>query len=147
MRRIVTGHAENGRAELASIGEVQRKEHLPNSKNEIHFCWGTPPSFTLPHSGGDVVASMETFLPPPGGTTFLVMHFAPHFESPLHATDTVDYCTVISGEIWLVMEDGEEERMGPGDCVVQNGTRHAWHNRTAETCVMSSVLVGATRRA
>jgi quercetin dioxygenase-like cupin family protein len=141
----VTGHDENGAAELVSVGDVPRKEFLPNSKNEINFCWGTAQTPLLPHGGADPTSSMASFLPPPGGTTFLLLRFAPDFESAVHATDTIDYCTVISGEIWLVLEDGTEERMRPGDCVVQNGTHHAWHNRGAETCVMSTVMVGAKR--
>jgi hypothetical protein len=32
-----------------------------------------------------------------------------------------------------------------GDCVVRNGTRHAWHNRTSQPCTLMSVLVGARR--
>ena len=145
MRRIVTGEADNGSARFVFDGEVPRKEFLPNSKNEVSFCWGTPASASLPQSGGDVTASMPAFLPPPGGSAFLIMRFASHFRSAMHVTDTVDYCTVIAGEVWLVLDDGSEERLGPGECVVQNGTRHAWHNRTAEVCIMSVVMIGATR--
>jgi hypothetical protein len=146
MRRLVTGHGESGKAEFVSVGEVPRKERLPNSKNEINFCWATTSSTSLPHSGGDVTTSLASVMPPPGGTTFLMMHFAPRFKSAMHATDTVDYCTVVSGEIWLVLEDGTEERVGPGESVIQNGTLHAWDNRSAETCVMSSVMIATTKR-
>ena len=146
MRRIVTRHSENGGVEFVYVGEVPRKEFLPGSKNEINFCWGTSSAASLPHSGGDVTASMASFLPPPGGTSFLIMRFAPNFKSKLHATSTIDYCTVISGEICLVLPDGTEERIGPGECLIQNGTLHAWHNQTADTCLMSVVMVGTTRR-
>ena len=33
-----------------------------------------------------------------------------------------------------------------GDCVIQNGTRHAWHNRSSEKCVISVAIVGAERK-
>ena len=33
--------------------------------------------------------------------------------------------------------------LGPGDTVVQNGTRHAWRNPYDEPCTMVVVLVGA----
>jgi hypothetical protein len=33
-----------------------------------------------------------------------------------------------------------------GDCVIQNGTRHAWHNRSSEKCVVAVALVGAVRK-
>jgi len=63
----------------------------------------------------------------------------------MHTTDTVDYDIIISGELVLELDDGAEVNLKPGDIVVQNGTRHAWHNRSSKPCVMYSVLVGAPR--
>lgn len=64
----------------------------------------------------------------------------------MHTTDTVDYDIIISGDLWLELDDGVEVHLKPGDIVVQTGTRHAWHNRSAKPCVMYSVLVGAPRQ-
>jgi mannose-6-phosphate isomerase-like protein (cupin superfamily) len=64
----------------------------------------------------------------------------------MHTTDTVDLDLVLSGEMDLELDDGAEVHLRPGDCVIQNGTRHAWHNRTSEPCRMLSILVGARRR-
>lgn len=67
-------------------------------------------------------------------------------EDPgMHTTDTIDYVIVLSGEIWLELDDGAEVHLKPGDCVVQNGTRHAWRNRGSDPCVMAGVMVGAKR--
>jgi mannose-6-phosphate isomerase-like protein (cupin superfamily) len=67
-------------------------------------------------------------------------------EDPgMHTTDSVDYGIVLSGEIWLELDDGAEVHLMPGDCVVQNGTRHAWRNRGSEPCIMAFVMVGAKR--
>jgi quercetin dioxygenase-like cupin family protein len=63
----------------------------------------------------------------------------------MHTTDTVDLDLVVSGEVWLELDDGEEVQLHVGDCVVQNGTRHAWHNRTSEPAVMFVALLGAAR--
>ena len=63
----------------------------------------------------------------------------------MHATDAVDYAMVVEGEIWLVLDDGNEVHLSLGDCLVQNGTRHAWHNRDPEPCVMVAAMVGAER--
>ena len=145
MRRIVTGNSSSGKAEFISAGEVARKGRLPDSKNEFGFCWATTASTSLPHSADDVATSAP-MMPAPGGTTFLMLHFAPHFKSAMHSTDTVDYCTLISGEIWLLLDDGSEQCLRPGECVVQNGTLHAWDNRSAQTCVMSCVMIATTRR-
>ena len=47
----------------------------------------------------------------------------------MHTTATIDFEVVLEGEVWLELDDGEEVHLRVGDCVVQNGTRHAWRNR------------------
>ena len=63
----------------------------------------------------------------------------------MHTTRSVDYGVVLSGEIWLELDDGAKVHLTPGDCVVQNGTRHAWRNLADRECVMAFVVVGARR--
>jgi mannose-6-phosphate isomerase-like protein (cupin superfamily) len=63
--------------------------------------------------------------------------------SPLHKTKTVDVGVVLEGEITLTLDDGVVVRLGVGDFVVQNGTRHSWHNTGSETCVMAMFVLGA----
>ncbi len=60
----------------------------------------------------------------------------------MHKTCTVDYCIVLSGEIWAVLDEGEV-LLRAGDCLVQRGTHHAWSNRTDEPCTIAFVLVAA----
>jgi len=64
----------------------------------------------------------------------------------MHTTDTVDFDVVVSGEVHLELDDGAEVHLKAGDCVVQNGTRHAWHNRSAHNCVIAVALLGAQRK-
>jgi hypothetical protein len=64
----------------------------------------------------------------------------------MHTTDTIDFEYVISGKIWLELDDGVEVHLRAGDTVVQNGTRHAWRNRTSEPCRMVLCMVGANQR-
>jgi quercetin dioxygenase-like cupin family protein len=52
---------------------------------------------------------------------------------------------VVSGEVWLELDDGEAVHLHAGECVVQNGTRHAWHNRSSEPAVLFVTLLGAAR--
>jgi mannose-6-phosphate isomerase-like protein (cupin superfamily) len=60
-----------------------------------------------------------------------------------HATDTLDYVTVLRGRVTLVIGETEVD-LGPGDSVVQQpGVPHDWQNRSAEPCVMAGVLVSA----
>ncbi len=61
----------------------------------------------------------------------------------MHRTDTVDYGVVVSGEIWMELDDGREVHLKAGDCVVQNGTRHGWTNRGHESCLVAFVMIGA----
>jgi mannose-6-phosphate isomerase-like protein (cupin superfamily) len=63
----------------------------------------------------------------------------------MHMTDTVDYGIVLSGEIWLELDDGAKVHLKPGDCVVQNGTHHAWRNRGSVPCLMAFVMIGTKR--
>jgi len=63
---------------------------------------------------------------------------APH---PLmHRTRTVDYGIVLEGEITLVLDLGETT-IQVGDVVIQNGTNHAWANRSDRICRMVFILI------
>ena len=64
----------------------------------------------------------------------------------MHTTDTVDFDVIVSGEVYLELDDGAEVLLQAGNCVIQNGTRHAWHNRSSEKCVISVAIVGAERK-
>jgi quercetin dioxygenase-like cupin family protein len=69
------------------------------------------------------------------------LHYHGHPKHPfMHRTETIDYGIVLSGEIWLVLDD-EEVHLRPGDIVVQRGTIHAWSNRGTEVCRMAFVLI------
>ncbi|MCD9019199.1 cupin domain-containing protein [Fulvivirgaceae bacterium QH1ED-6-2] len=63
---------------------------------------------------------------------------APH---PLmHRTQTVDYGIVLEGEITMVLDRGETS-LQAGDVIIQNGTNHAWANRSGKICRMAFVLI------
>ena len=63
----------------------------------------------------------------------------------MHTTDSVDYGVLLDGEIHLELDDGVTKKLAQGDVVVQNGTRHAWRNKTDKAATMLFVLVGAKR--
>jgi mannose-6-phosphate isomerase-like protein (cupin superfamily) len=66
-------------------------------------------------------------------------------EAPgFHTTQTLDYVVVLSGMVWLVVDDGEVQ-LQAGDVVVQLGSRHAWQNRTEGPATLAVVLMGAER--
>jgi quercetin dioxygenase-like cupin family protein len=61
-----------------------------------------------------------------------------YFE--MHRTETIDYGILLSGELWLVLDE-DETRLSPGDIVIQRGANHAWSNRTNETARMLFILL------
>jgi quercetin dioxygenase-like cupin family protein len=63
----------------------------------------------------------------------------------MHRTPTIDLFTVIAGRPVLRLDDGSETELAPGDCVVQRGTSHAWHNPTDDPCMLSGVMIALGR--
>ncbi len=59
-----------------------------------------------------------------------------------HATHSLDFGVVLSGEITLELDTGEV-RLAAGDCLVQRGARHRWRNHGTEPCLISFTNVSA----
>lgn len=58
----------------------------------------------------------------------------------MHKTKTVDYGIVLEGEITMIL-DNSETIIQAGDIVIQNGTNHAWSNRSQKNCRMAFILI------
>jgi hypothetical protein len=173
VRRVVTGRAADGSSRIRSDGEPPRLiglTSMPGFRGALVWSSDGPPSGT--QEASDTTADEKDFVPPPGGTRLHLMHFPPDssFAAPgldlaavgaeqraqmpglaerfepdgMHSTPTLDYAIVVSGEVWLELDDGSQARLTAGDIVVQQGTRHAWRNRSEETVTMAFVMVGAT---
>jgi mannose-6-phosphate isomerase-like protein (cupin superfamily) len=98
-----------------------------------------PPDSTPRPEGIDVEAAFaEVEAKLPG----LVGHTEPD-NAGMHTTATIDFEYVVSGRIVLELDDGATVELGPGDTVVQNGTRHAWRNPFDEPATLVVVLIGA----
>lgn len=82
---------------------------------------------------------------PPGGVVFITTDVYPGGEAPMHRTETIDYAIVMSGEIVLSLDNGEETTIRAGECIIQGGANHAWSNRGKETCRIAFVMVGANK--
>ncbi len=63
----------------------------------------------------------------------------------MHRTKTVDFGIVLSGEIYLVLDDSEA-LVRAGDVVVQCGTNHAWSNRSDQPCRIAFILIDGVWR-
>jgi mannose-6-phosphate isomerase-like protein (cupin superfamily) len=173
VRRVVTGQTAEGTSVFVSDDEVAPITTSLMPGTEFHRLWGSDDVVTLPTDG--TPPSAPLYFPPVGGFRFGLFTLAPdsvtlpedldigaafaEFQSRLpglvehtepenpgmHTTDTVDFDFVVSGEVWLELDNGAEVHLLAGDCVVQNGTRHAWRNRTSTPTVIAVAIVGATR--
>lgn len=56
----------------------------------------------------------------------------------MHKTKTVDYIVVLSGEVTMLLDEGEVD-LKPFDVVIQRGTNHAWINRGAEPALLGPI--------
>lgn len=63
-----------------------------------------------------------------------------------HRTDTVDVVTILSGRIVIELAGGASKDLGAGDVVIQNGTRHRWHNPFDAPCTLHTVSIGVARQ-
>ncbi|HEY2104148.1 MAG TPA: cupin domain-containing protein [Candidatus Binataceae bacterium] len=79
----------------------------------------------------------------PGASRFRIVEF-PATDAPglMHKTPTIDYLVLLEGEIDLLFDNGSEVHLKQGDCVVQLGAMHAWHNRSGRPTRMAAVAVG-----
>jgi hypothetical protein len=71
--------------------------------------------------------------------------YAPADGPRLHWHNTFDIQWVVAGELVIIMDDGTEETLRPGDAVVQHGTNHAWEVRSPEGAVVCLFMLGASR--
>lgn len=168
-RLIITGHNSGGQSEVTSVGAFPTQVRRPNGLNVID-AWTVdevPTSMNAESAGvGDT-----SLRPPTSGVCVRIAVFPPDdavdeeaaaayaAESAnlygsdgddsgsrpgMHRTDTVDVVTVLSGEIWAVLDTGEV-LLRPGDVMVQRGTLHAWSNRSTEPCALVTTMIPATR--
>jgi len=175
IRRVVTGHDASGKAVVAVDSAPPRTHafsHVPGMVSRL--VWATPAVPQLPFDGADPTPAVTSIVPGPGQTRLLMVTFPPDsvFASPgfdpvaavqenlavspglaelfepdgMHQTPTVDYGIVLDGEVWIELDDGRSELLRRHDVVVQNGTRHAWRNKSDRPVTLAFVLIGAGRR-
>jgi quercetin dioxygenase-like cupin family protein len=171
IRRVITGHDEKGNSIVTidetmtpDMGHVLTPEGQPNVRLSDVWVSGNVPDNNA--GNADTVGDKVTLEPPAGGAVFRTLEVPPdsqrnfdtmkkYFEQMgagkrldgqkhpgMHKTRSVDYLIVISGEIWLILDE-EEVCLKAGDTCVQRGTLHAWSNRTEEPCLLAGILLDA----
>ena len=140
VRRVITGHDDKGRA-IVKIDKVA--DHLVVGRPGATVCnvWTTE-GFPASNDGAADEGLRQVTTTLPNGTIFRVIEFAPGVAARNHRTDSIDYITVISGEIDMELDDSSVH-LKAGDVMVQRGTIHNWVNRGSAPCVLSVVLIAA----
>lgn len=150
VRQVVTGINALGRAVVVSDSVLQGDERAL-------VLWGAD----RPPVTGDAVAPPTSgWWPPAGGVRISLSSRRPDSAAAgqavqnawpdindaagFHASASADIVIVISGTIWLELDDGVEIALNAGDTLVQNGTRHRWHNHGTQWPIMAVVIIGAS---
>ena len=141
VRRVVTGHDTEGRA-LVSIDEIATNIVRKRPGYESTVIWSTE---SFPADLKDTTDGATRAVPTavPNGTVFRVVRYEPGVAPRVHRTQSLDYAVVISGEIDMELEKGDEVHLKAGDVVVQRATVHNWINRGTEPCIIAYVLTSA----
>jgi quercetin dioxygenase-like cupin family protein len=142
IRRVVTGHDAQGKATV-KIDEVctHFKEGRPNGYTCNIWTTDTVPANNDGQADGGMREGKFTMIE--NGSVFRILDFRPGLQKRVHRTDSIDYIVVMSGEIDMELESGEEIHLKAGDVMVQRGTVHNWINRGTESCVMAVILIHA----
>ena len=141
VRRVVTGHDENGRA-VVKIDEISKNVVSSRPGTSACVVWTTD-ALPADNSGEGDAALRKTGTTLPDGSVFRVVEFSPGAAPRVHRTDSIDYAVVISGEIDMELDDGKSVHLRAGDVLVQRGTVHNWVNRGKEPCVIAFSLIAA----
>lgn len=141
VRRVVTGHDKTGKAQVIIDGLATNTTTMRPGANAA-LVWTTE---GLPISNdGDADESQRRIgTAVEEGTVFRVIDYAPGVTPRMHRTESIDYAVVMSGEISMELDDGNEVLLRAGDVLVQRGTIHNWINRSNETCRIAFVLIAA----
>jgi quercetin dioxygenase-like cupin family protein len=148
VQRIVTGTDANGESHFELVADA-----APQFAELWASAAGDPLAAASANAGAAVLE------PPPGGTTFRVFELPDDAvvaeylhaqgasrgsDASFHRTNTLDYVLILDGEITLELDRGSVT-LGPGDCVVQRATNHAWRNKSGKPVRMAAVMVGLAR--
>ncbi|WP_436771664.1 cupin domain-containing protein [Yinghuangia sp. YIM S09857] len=156
VRRVVTGHRD-GVPVVVADGAPPVTVASPTGHGLSELLWLNGPPTTA-DDGGDPDPALRGSFPAKGAIVGRLIRFpaaapgtpvdATWLRVPgddpdqpgMHRTETLDFMVVLDGHIVLGLDDGEHQ-LGPGDAVVQRGTRHRWRVTGEHPCTFLSVLL------
>ncbi|GJE89134.1 cupin domain-containing protein [Phanerochaete sordida] len=145
VRRIITGHTDDGKAIFADDQPVQPYPFKGSTTLFTDLFWQE--GFPAKNDGdfAEQVKTHDSEIVNVKGSLLRSVDIPPHTESFFHRTISLDYGILIQGALTLILDDNKRVLMKPGDVVVQRGTIHAWRNETDEWTRMYFVLLPADK--
>jgi mannose-6-phosphate isomerase-like protein (cupin superfamily) len=171
-RRVVTGHDSSGKAVVLMDSPAPNTKVSPGTGSLMSLIWVTDETPATMKGSADRADRVIGVPPPARGSIFRMVDFQPnppdgpddarqkqvlstmggatynpHGGAParhpfMHRTRSIDYALVLEGEIDMLLDDSEVH-LKAGDVLVQQGTNHAWVNRSGKVCRMAFVLIDA----
>jgi len=168
MRRVVTGHDEEGKSIVVLDGPPAQS--IGEDVGGLYELWNTDGNLINTKDRIDRADDEILLSPPKNGSKFRYFQINPTPEGvpmdvlqnmaadafekigashhridtskhpAMHKTDTIDYIILLEGEVTLIL-DKEEVDIKPHDVVVQRGTNHAWVNNGNNPALLIAVLI------
>jgi mannose-6-phosphate isomerase-like protein (cupin superfamily) len=168
MRRVVTGHDEEGKSIVVLDGPPAKS--IGEDVGGLFELWNTDGNLINTKDRIDRADDGILLSPPKNGSKFRYFQINPTPEGvpmdvlqnmaadafekigashhridtskhpAMHKTDTIDYIILLEGDVTLIL-DKEEVDIKPHDVVVQRGTNHAWVNNGNNPALLIAVLI------
>ena len=168
MRRVVTGHDEEGKSIVVLDGPPAKS--IGEDVGGLFELWNTDGNLINTKDRLDRADDEILLSPPKNGSKFRYFQINPTPEGvpmdvlqnmaadafekigashhridtskhpAMHKTDTIDYIILLEGDVTLIL-DKEEVDIKPHDVVVQRGTNHAWVNNGNNPALLIAVLI------
>ena len=168
MRRVVTGHDEEGKSIVVLDGPPAQS--IGEDVGGLFELWNTDGNLINTKDRIDRADDEILLSPPKNGSKFRYFQINPTPEGvpmdvlqnmaadafekigashhridtskhpAMHKTDTIDYIILLEGDVTLIL-DREEVDIKPHDVVVQRGTNHAWVNNGNNPALLIAVLI------
>ena len=171
MRRIITGHNEEGKSVITIDGAPARS--IGEDVGGLYELWNTDGNDIISTDSVDRADDEIILSPPEGGTKFRYFQINPLPEGvpeemmqeiaadafkkigaahhrvdtskhpAMHKTETIDYIILLKGDVTLILDE-EEVDLKPFDVVIQRGTNHAWVNNGDNPALLIAVLIDSS---
>jgi mannose-6-phosphate isomerase-like protein (cupin superfamily) len=159
-RVVITGQTLDRRC-IVAVDEVVAPFDDPAAHGyDNAMLWGCDGTYSLPCDG--MRPMLDRLSPSPGDVRFVLLTLYPEesdrHNTPapragintmpgdppgMHFTASIDLIVVIEGTVRMELSGGSTVHLATGDCLVQNGTPHSWHNDGPGIARLGVVAIGA----